>query len=258
MLDGDAECGAMSAAVWSVALPAFLASSVEWVEALTIVLAVSLSIGGRAATGAAASGLACVALMTMLAGGLLRQGAELAVIRLLVGVFLLLFGLRWLAKAIARAGGRRRLHDETEAFARLRATLDPADYRAAWLVAFKGVLIEGLEVWLVVVSLASGPGGWTSSAGGAIAGLLLVLGAGLAVRAPLSRVPENSIKFVVGAMLTGFGSFWILETLDTAPGHAAAGQDWRLLGLELFYLVGGLLLAWLARRSRRPAPLGRA
>jgi len=236
---------------WSVALPAFLASSVEWVEAFTIVLAVSLQVGGRLAASAAAAGLATVGLMTLLAGGLVRRGADLGAVRLVIGIFLLLFGLRWLGKAIARAAGLRSLHDEGHEFDRTRAALSRADRGAAWLVAYKGVLIEGLEVWLVVVSLAIGPSGWTSSAGGALVGLLLVAATGLAIRAPLARVPENSIKFIVGAMITGFGSFWTLESLPGRAGQASGLRgDWALLGLELFYLGGGLLVALLLRRFR--------
>jgi uncharacterized membrane protein len=117
---------------------------------------------------------------------------------------------------------------------------------ASWLIAFKGVLLEGLEVWLVVVAFGLHDRAWVSSTTGALAALLAVVAAGMAVQAPLRRVPENAIKFAVGAMITAFGTFWTLE----AVGGAAAWPwgDWSLLGLAAFYALGGLALIALLRR----------
>jgi uncharacterized membrane protein len=119
---------------------------------------------------------------------------------------------------------------------------------AGWLVAFKGVLLEGLEVWLVVVAFGLQGRAWTSSTAGALAALLVVAVAGMMVRAPLRRVPENAIKFTVGTMITAFGSFWTLE----AAGGAAAWPwgDWSLIGLAAFYALGGL--ASIALLRKRP------
>ena len=231
---------------WTVAVPTFLAATVEWVEAFTIVLAVSLTIGWRAAATAALAALLVLAAMTAATGGALSLGVSIFWLRLVIGVFLLLFGVRWLAKAVARHAGLKAHHDETEEFAHTRAQLSRGDRSAGWLIAFKGVLLEGLEVWLIVVALGI-HGSWASSAGAAIAALVAVGAAGLMVRAPLARVPENAIKFVVGAMIVSFGTFWTLEAIggpDVWPGG-----DWSLPGLVVFYGGGGLLLATISRRS---------
>jgi uncharacterized membrane protein len=224
---------------WAIFSSSFIAAAVEWVEAYTIVLAVSLTIGWRAALGAVAAALASLAGLTAATGGILGLGAGLQWIQLLIGVFLLLFGIRWLAKAIARGAGLVAQHDEDEEFTSTRALLTTADGRAAWLVAYKGVLLEGLEVWLIVVALGIG-GGILSSAGGAVAAIIPVVLVGAYLRRPLSRVPENAMKFVVGAMIVAFGTFWSLEALGGAeiwPIGALA-----LLVLALFYMLGGLLL----------------
>ncbi|HEY0418018.1 MAG TPA: hypothetical protein VGC80_00720 [Acetobacteraceae bacterium] len=230
---------------WTVAVPTFLTAAVEWVEAFTIVLAVSLSIGWRAASGAALAALTVLAAMTAITGGVLGLGLDIRWLQLAIGVFLLLFGVRWLAKAVARGAGLKALHDEAQEFAGTHAQLAGGDRLAGWLVAFKGVLLEGLEVWLVVVALGLHGRAWISSVGGALAALLVVVAAGAMIRAPLKRVPENAVKFAVGAMITGFGSFWTLEAL----GGSAAWPwgDWSLLGLAAFYALGGLALMALLR-----------
>jgi uncharacterized membrane protein len=193
---------------WTVVVPTFLAATVEWVEAFTIVLAVSLTIGWRAAAGAAATALMALAVMTAATGGVLSLGVS----------------MHWLQLVIGIASG---------------------DWYAGWAIAFKGVVLEGLEVWLIVVALGVN-GGWASSAGAAIAALILVATAGLLVRAPLARVPENAMKFAVGAMIVSFGTFWTLESLG-GPAAWPAG-DWSLPGLVIFYGGGGAILAALLRR----------
>src|SRR5258707_340258 len=150
---------------WTIFIPAFLTAAVEWVEAFTIVLAVSLTIGWRAAAGAAPAALGALAAMTAATGGVLGLGLDVRWLQLIVGVFLLLFGLRWLAKAIARGAGLKALHDETEEFAEARAQLARGDWGAGWLIAFKGVLLEGLEAGLVVVALGPAGPAWTGRGG---------------------------------------------------------------------------------------------
>jgi uncharacterized membrane protein len=238
---------------WTIVTAAFLTAGVEWVEAFTIVLAVSLSIGWRAASGAALAALVTLAAITAATGGVLSLGLEVRWLQLAIGVFLLLFGVRWLAKAVARGAGLKALHDEAQTFAETREELGRGDWMASWLIAFKGVLLEGLEVWLIVAAFGLHGRAWASSGAGALAALIVVLIAGLAVRAPLTRVPENAIKFVVGSMITAFGTYWTFE----AVGGAAAWQwgDWSLLALGAFYALGGLGLIGLIRRSR---PVGAA
>lgn len=232
---------------WSTVVTAFLTAAVEWVEAFTIVLAVSLSIGRRAAAGAALAALVALAAMTAAAGGVLGLGLDIRWLQLAIGVFLLLFGVRWLAKAVARGAGLKAQRDEAREFAATRERLDRGDWVASWLIAFKGVLLEGFEVWLIVVAFGLHGRAWASSAAGALTALLVVVAAGLAVQAPLRRVPENAIKFAVGAMITAFGSFWTLE----AVGGAGAWPwgDWSLFALAAFYALGGLnLMALLHKR----------
>ena len=234
---------------WPAFFPLFLAAAVEWVEAFTIVLAVSLTIGWVASLGAALAGLATLAALTAFTGGALGLGVHLWGLQFVIGIFLLLFGVRWLAKAIARQAGLKSLHDEAQAFRETRTELRNADWFAAWLVAYKGVLLEGLEVWLIVVAFSLHGGAWTSNAVAALAALVVICLAGAAIRAPLRRVPENAIKFAVGAMIVSFGTFWTLESLAGAVWPLG---DWSLLALAAFYLLGGqLLVPLMARRQPR-------
>lgn len=236
---------------WPAFLPLFLTASVEWVEAFTIVLAVSLTIGWAASLGAAAAGLATLGVLTAATGGALSLGLNLHAIQFVIGVFLLLFGIRWLAKAIARQAGLKALHDEDVEFRETRAAVSKGDWFAAWLVAYKGMLLEGLEVWLVVVAFSLHGQAWVSNGIAAVSALLVVFLTGLSVRAPLRRVPENAIKFVVGAMIVSFGTFW---TLESVAGPVWPLGDWSLMVLAAFFLGGGQMLAFgLQRKTSRVA-----
>jgi uncharacterized membrane protein len=235
---------------WPALFPVFLTAGVEWVEAFTIVLAVSLTIGWAASLAAAAAGLGTLALLTAATGGAISFGVSLWVIQLVIGVFLLLFGIRWLAKAIARQAGLQPLHDEDAEFRETQARISNGDWFAAWLVAYKGTLLEGLEVWLVVVAFSLHSQAWLSNGMAAIIALLAVFVAGLSVRAPLRRVPENALKFVVGAMIVSFGTFWTLEAL---AGDVWPLRDWSILLLAVFFLAGGQALVPFARPARLAA-----
>jgi uncharacterized membrane protein len=232
---------------WPAFFPVFLTAGVEWVEAFTIVLAVSLTIGWAASLGAAAAGLGTLALLTAATGGALSLGVSLQAIQLVIGVFLLLFGVRWLAKAIARQAGLQALHDEDAEFRETQARISNGDWFAAWLIAYKGTLLEGLEVWLVVVAFSLHSRAWLSNGIAALIALLAVFVGGLLVRAPLRRVPENAIKFVVGAMIVSFGTFWTLEAL---AGDVWPFGDWSILLLAAFFLAGGQALVPLIRQAR--------
>lgn len=235
---------------WAVFVPTFLAATVEWVEAFTIVLAVSLSIGWLRAGGAAAAALAALALMTVVTGGVLRLGGGITALELMIGVLLLLFGVRWLAKAMARQAGLKALHSEEKEFEETRDALKKGDRAAAWLIAFKGVLLEGLEVWLIVVALGSHSAHPLVAVEGALAALAMVIAAGAIIRAPLQRVPENTIKFLVGAMIVSFGTYWTLEALG-GPATWPLG-DWTLLILFAFYLLGGFAISAMLRVREAP------
>ena len=233
---------------WGIFLATFLAATVEWVEAFTIVLAVSLTIGWGRAAGAAAAALLVLAAMTAATGGMLRLGLGMHWLQFGIGVFLLLFGVRWLAKAVARSAGIKALHDEDSEFTETRHKLETGDHHAAWVIAFKGVLLEGLEVWLIVVALGMKSGHSALATAAALLAFVLVAAVGMFIRAPLRRVPENTIKFGVGAMIVSFGTFWSLEAL--AGSTAWPMGDWSLLLLLGFYLIGGLAVAAFLRQRR--------
>lgn len=239
---------------WIEAAPAvgaaFLASLVECVEAATIVLAVGTVRGWRSAFAGTALALAVLVLLVLLLGPALALLPE-RLLQLVVGLLLLLFGMRWLRKAILRGAGVIALHDEEAAFRSETANLALARAAARWGVepiaaatAFKGVLLEGVEVAFLVLAVAAGsPALILPAALGALAAALLVALAALAVHRPLSRVPENTLKFAVGVVISAFGIFWTGEGLGIAwPGH-----DLALFGIAAPLLGGALLAVRLAR-----------
>ncbi len=221
-----------------VIIASFLTAAVEWVEAFTIVLAVALAIGWRRASFAALAALGVLAALTAFGAAAVSALGDLRLIQFVIGLFLTLFGIRWLGKAIARGAGLRKPHDEAAAFAALSASATLVETRGAMIVAFQGVLMEGLEVWLIVVALGVQTGHTGAAAGAAVSALLVVMGAGFLLRAPLARVPENTIKFLVGCAILGFGTFWLLASL----GYVWPIGDYALPGLMAFYGLGGLAL----------------
>ena len=244
---------------WTVAAPAisaaFLSSLVEAVEALTIVLAVGTVRGWRPAGLGAVAGLALLALIVLALGPLLDR-VPLNLLQLAIGILLLLFGMRWLRKAILRAAGVIPLHDEAIAYAtetaqlREQASLDNA--RLDWLAAlasFKAVMLEGLEVVFIVIAVGAGRGLIIPASVGAIAACLLVAGIGFAIHRPLARVPENTLKFVVGVMLSAFGVFWIGEGF----GVDWPGEDIAIIVFAALFFVVALGTVALTRRVGREA-----
>jgi uncharacterized membrane protein len=233
---------------------AFLASAVEMVEALTIVLAAGLARGWRSSlTGTGAAVVALAAIVAALGPAL--TVIPLDTLRLVVGAFLLVFGLQWLRKAILRASGLKALHDEDAIFARELATARAAGRREragvdayGFTLAFKGVLLEGLEVAFIVLTFGSTQGSIPLAAVGAAAAVVLVAVTGIAVHAPLARVPENAMKFAVGVMLTTFGIFWSAE----GAGAHWPGGDASLPGVLAFVCVASFAFVRLLRAPRRP------
>jgi len=225
--------------VLSAALPAFFASLVEFVEALTIVLAVGATRGWRSAAAGAAAATIVLALLVLVFGPALGR-VPLGVLQIVVGIALVFFGLRWLRKAVLRYAGRIAMHDEASIYERRVAGLQRAPAAASrldWIgagTAFNAVALEGLEVIFIVIAVGATAGALVpASVGAALAGLVVVV-AGVALRAPLARVPENALKFLVGVMLAAFGTFWTSEGF----GFVWPGDDVALLGL-----VGGYALA---------------
>jgi uncharacterized membrane protein len=227
---------------------AFIASAVEFVEALTIVLAVGITRGWRMALAGTAAATIVLAAIVAVLGPALQQ-IPIDVLQLIVGALLLAFGLQWLRKAILRASGYVALHDEDAIFARETAELQaaPRDWYG-FTLAFKGVLLEGLEVAFIVVTFGSAHGNVPLAALGAAVALVLVTIVGAVARAPLSRVPENTMKFSVGVMLTTFGIFWAAE---------GAGAHWPGDDLALPFVLAFVVLLSLASvaalRRRRVA-----
>jgi uncharacterized membrane protein len=243
----------MSGAQFGLALSVFLACSVEAVEALTIVLAVGVTRDWRSAlTGV---GVALIVLAALSAGlGPALTALPIDVLRVAVGGLLLVFGLQWLRKAVLRASGLKALHDESSAYARERAAAEAAVTGAgsidgyAFTIAFKGALLEGLEVVFIVLTFGANQHDVPLAAVAAVIAVLVVVVAGVAVRAPLARVPENALKFAVGVMLVSFGMFW---------GGEGAGAHWPGGDAALLVLIPGTLAVALAmvaalRRQARP------
>jgi uncharacterized membrane protein len=239
---------------WFLFASAFLASAVEFVEALTIVLAAGVSRGWRSALAGLGAATLVLAVIVAALGPALTH-IPIDALRLVVGGLLLTFGLQWLRKAILRASGFKALHDEEAIFARELAEARTArgETRAGldwygFTLAFKGVLLEGLEVAFIVITFGSTQGRIGLAALGAGAALVLVVVVGVLVRAPLARVPENTMKFAVGAMLTTFGIFWSAE---------GAGADWPGTDAALPVVLAFVLLLSFAAvttlRRQRPA-----
>jgi uncharacterized membrane protein len=228
---------------------AFLACAVEMVEALTIVLAVAVTRGWRSAGWGIAAALAGLAAIIGALGPALAK-LPIDSLRVAVGALLLIFGLQWLRKAILRASGLKALHDEEAIYQAEIALLGENEKgpRLDWYaftVAFKGVFLEGLEVAFIIVTFGGAQHNVGIAAVGAAASLVMVLIAGVVVHGPLTRVPENTLKFGVGVMLTAFGIFWSAE----GAGVAWPGGDVALIALIAFVVAMSFVFVGVLRRA---------
>ena len=241
----------------ALVLTVFVACAVEAVEALTIVLAAGLTRDWRSTFQGLAVALVVLAAVVAAVGPALTL-FPLGVLRLVVGALLAIFGLMWVRKAILRASGYQGLHDEAGIFERQVAAAREARTESrfgvrdwyAFTLSFKGVLLEGLEVVFIVITFGDNQGSVGLAALGAAAAVLAVAGIGVAARAPLARVPENTMKFVVGVMLTSFGTFWGGE----GAGVHWPGNDAFLLVLIAVYALVCVGYTVLLRRARAAAP----
>jgi uncharacterized membrane protein len=230
-------------------LAAFLASFVEFVEALTVVLAVGATRGWRPALGGAALALLTLVILVIALGPALAR-IPLTMVQLVVGTLLLLFGLRWLRKAILRAAGIIPLHDEAATYAAETdlLTRGPRRLLAGWdtmavATSFKIVMLEGIEVVFIVIAIGAVSGLLMPASLGAVAALLAVIALGVVLHRPLARIPENTLKFVVGVLLSAFGAFWVGE----GAGLAWPGADWSILGLIAAFLVVAMFMVAVCR-----------
>jgi uncharacterized membrane protein len=247
----------MQAAFWSTIAPAmataFFASFVECVEAFTIILAVAVVDGWRPALAGAVAGLVLLAASVTVLGPILSY-MPLHALQLTIGLLLLLFGARWQRKAILRAAGAMPLRDERafyEAETALLAKRQRTAFVTGSVVAFKAVMLEGLEVVFVVIAVGAGRGLLWPAGVGALAACLLVFAMGLILHRPLSKIPENSLKHGVGILLSAFGLFWIGEGL----GITWTGGDAAILAIAgLLLLLSATMVRIKARKLGRTAP----
>lgn len=230
-------------------IASFLASLVECVEALTVVLAVGSVRGWRSAIIGAATAIVTLLIIVAVLGDALAH-IPLHIIQLVVGTLLLLFGLRWLRKASLRSAGFIPLHDEQAAFAKSTAAMRNLDTgnsgwdKIAFAAAFNITMLEGTEVVFIVIAIGAGGAGMMLPASvGAAAALLVIIALGIILHRPLASIPENTLKFAVGVLLSAFGTFWVGEGMHLAWPAA----DWSILALIAAYLVVALLTVSLCR-----------
>ena len=244
-------------AVGTTVAASFLASLVECVEALTVVLAVGSVRGWKSALAGTGVALALLAAIVAVLGPALTR-IPLRAVQTVVGAMLLLFGLRWLRKAILRSAGLIPMHDEAAAFAKNTAAMRSGMKmrggwdRAALAAAFNITMLEGTEVVFIVIAFgAGGVGLLAPAAGGAFLALATVILLGLVLHRPLARIPENTLKFAVGVLLAAFGTFWLTEGVGLEwPGPANARPD-----LAIPFLIAGYLCVamWLISACKRRA-----
>jgi len=238
---------------------AFLASSVEMVEAITIILAVGVTKGWRTALSGVFCASIALAVTVAVLGVAIVDYVPLDVLQVTIGVLLLIFGMQWVRKAIQRASGVRSSHDEDKIFAKevreleseRRTTLAGGIDWQGFVVSFKGVFLEGLEVAFIVITFGANSGRLDLAAAGAVAAFVLFSGVGLVVHRPLSNVPENAIKHTVGVMLMAFGTFW---------GAEGVGIEWRLdagalLVIAIVYWLASLVFISMIKRRVPEAPI---
>lgn len=250
----------MDAATWGLAVPVFLASMVEMVEALTIVMAMGTTRSWRSTLWGVAAALVALAAFTAAAGYAIVTWLPEAALQLVIGGLLLIFGLQWLRKAVLRSTGRKAMHDEEQIFAdEVEQARRAGPVRSegldwfSFVVSFKGVFLEGVEVVFIVITLGLAAHNMPVAITAAILGCLLVTALGIALRHPLSRVPENKLKYGVGLMLAGFGTFWAVEGLgvlhDQHESLEWPGSDLAILLLvAAWFVLSRMLVLTLGRR----------
>jgi uncharacterized membrane protein len=247
----------MESALWGLAAATFFASVVEMVEALTIVMAMGMTRGWRSTLAGVAAAVVALAVFTAAAGYALASWLPEAALQLVIGTLLLIFGLQWLRKAVLRSSGRKAMHDEDQIYAdeveQARLAGNETRLGMDWfsfVVSFKGVFLEGVEVVFIVITFGLTAQNMPVAVLGAVAGGTLVLVVGVLARGPLSKVPENTLKYGVGLLLAAFGTYWAIEGLGALrEGHESLewpGSDLAILILiAAWFLLSRLLVAHL-------------
>lgn len=258
----------MDAATWGLGTAVFLASVVEMVEALTIVMAMGTARSWRSALLGVGVALVALTVFTASAGYAVVTWLPTAALQLAIGTLLLIFGLQWLRKAVLRSSGRKALHDEDAIYAsEVAAGHDAGPVQRdrldafAFVVSFKGVFLEGVEVVFIVITFGLSARQMPVAVAAALLGVLLVAAAGVVVRGPLARVPENTLKYGVGLLLSTYGTFWSVAGLGVLRGGREAvswpGGDLAILGLlALWLLVSRCLVAALRPRAGAASAAG--
>lgn len=237
-----------SSAVWSLGIATFVASIVEMVEALTIVLAMGMTRSWRSTLWGVAAALVALAAFTAVAGYALATWLPEAALQLAIGSLLLIFGLQWLRKAILRSSGRKAMHDEAAIFKEQEAAARAAGTKEklgldwfSFVISFKGVFLEGVEVVFIVITFGLNADNIPVAILGATSAIIVVLALAVVIKTPLTKVPENTLKYGVGLLLATFGTFWAIEGLGifTPSGDSLAwpGED-----LIIFVLLAGWLI----------------
>jgi uncharacterized membrane protein len=259
----------VTGAEWGLLTSSFLASFVECTEALTIVLAMGLTRGWRAAIAGTVSGLLALVVFTVAAGYALASWLPTSALQLVIGSLLLIFGLQWMRKAILRSAGLKSVHDEQAIYEEQAAAAQAAKSGTilgldafGFIISAKAVFLEGVEVVFIVLTFGLNAGNVPLAAAGGVAAAVVVLSIGLVVHRPLASIPENTLKYIVGLMLVSFGTFWSMEGLGifTSSGSSLdwPGSDWAIVGLLVFWTAWSrLLIFWLRSRAEAPGPADR-
>lgn len=231
----------------------FLGTGVEFVEALTIILAVGAIRGWRSAVLGGLAAIVVLGILIAIIGAPLAQVVQVAWVQLVIGLFMLLFGIRWLRKAIMRYAGLKGLHNEAESYEeelerqRSAGAVASGVDKFAFITAFSGTFLEGMEAIFIVITFGLSTKSMSSAIIGAGIATVVVAILGLALRKPLAKIPENSMKFIVGIMLTSFGAFWVGESLKVAWPQ----QDLSILYIAITLLLLSLLIVQRCKSALR-------
>ena len=255
----------MSAATWGLLVATFVACFVEMVEATTIVMAMGFARSWRSALAGTGAAIVLLAAVTSVFGYALTTWLPESALQLAIGGLLLIFGLQWLRKAILRSAGRKSTHDEDaiyrEQVEAARSAGQPASGLDlfSFMVSFKGVFLEGMEVVFIVITFGLNAKDIPVAVIGAAAAVVVVLGIAVAARRPLSMIPENLLKYGVGLMLASFGTFWAVEGIGIfRAGRASVewpGKDVAILGLlVVWFLLSRVFIAVLRAPAPQPRP----